>query len=84
MRLRPMALGTALGLVWGVSIFVTTWVSYYTGYATLFLQTMAGSIYPGYSITPAGSFLGFIYGFLDGFIGGAAIAWLYNRIAARR
>jgi hypothetical protein len=78
--LRPLALGTALGLVWGVSIFITTWVSFYTGYAELFLRTMAGSIYPGYSVTPLGSFVGFIYSFIDGLIGGYLIAWIYNAI----
>jgi hypothetical protein len=80
MRLRPFPLGVALGVVWGVSLFITTWVSYYSGYARLFLEVMAQSIYPGYSISPAGSFLGLIYGFLDGLVGGAAIGWIYNRI----
>jgi len=79
-KLKPLALGVSLGLVWGLSIFITTWVSYYTGYANLFLQTMAGSIYPGYSITPVGSFTGFVYSFLDGLIGGGLIALIYNRI----
>lgn len=80
MKLRPFALGVALGAVWGISLFITTWVSHYTGYGRLFLETMAGSIYPGYSITPAGSFVGFLYGFLDGFIAAAVTAWIYNRI----
>ncbi len=80
MKLNPLALGVALGVVWGVSLFVTTWVSHYTGYAGLFLEVMAQSIYPGYAITPLGSFLGLVYGFLDGLIGGAVIGWIYNRI----
>jgi uncharacterized membrane protein YGL010W len=82
MKLKPFALGTALGIVWGVSLFITTWISYFTGqgYAELFLQTMAGSIYPGYSITPVGSFIGLLYGFVDGLVCGALVGWLYNRI----
>lgn len=84
MQLRPLALGVGLGFVWGVSLFITTWVSFYTGYADLFLKTLAGSIYPGYSISPVGSFLGLIYGFLDGFIGGAVIAWIYNKVVVKK
>jgi hypothetical protein len=84
MQLRPSALGVGLGFVWGVSLFITTWISYYTGYADLFLRTMAGSIYPGYSISPGGSFLGLIYGFIDGFIAGAVIAWVYNKVAVKK
>jgi hypothetical protein len=45
---------------------------------------MAGSIYPGYSISPGGSFLGLIYGFLDGFIAGAVIAWIYNKVVGKK
>ncbi len=84
MQLRPVALGVGLGVVWGVSLFLTTWVSYFTGYADLFLKTMAESIYPGYSISPAGSFLGLIYGFLDGLIGGAVVAWIYNKVVNKK
>jgi hypothetical protein len=84
MQLRPSALGVGLGLIWGVSLFITTWISYYTGYADLFLRTMAGSIYPGYSISPGGSLLGLIYGFIDGFIAGAVIAWVYNKVAVKK
>ncbi len=81
MKLKPLSLGIALGIVWGGSLFVTTWVSYYTGYGRLFLETMAQSIYPGYSITPLGSFLGFVYGFIDGLISASLIALIYNRIS---
>ncbi len=83
MRLNPIALGIALGAVWGISLFVTTWISYYTGYGRLFLETLAQSIYPGYSITPLGSLLGLIYGFLDGLISASLIGWIYNKIATK-
>jgi hypothetical protein len=80
MKLKPLALGVALGIVWGGSLFFTTWLSYHTGYGRLFLQALAASIYPGYSITPAGSFLGLVYGFLDGLTAGFLIGWIYNKI----
>ncbi len=81
MKLKPLALGVALGSVWGGSLFITTWISYYTGYGRLFLEVLAGSIYPGYAITPLGSFLGLFYGFMDGLISATIIGWIYNKIA---
>ena len=80
MRLKPFPLGLSLGLVWGGALFITTWLSYFSGYGKLFLDVLAGSIYPGYSISPIGSFLGFLYGFVDLLIMGAIVGWVYNRI----
>jgi hypothetical protein len=81
MKFRPVALGIALGMLWGGAIFVTTWLSYFTGYGNLFLNALPGSVYPGYAISPMGSFIGFGYGFADLFIGGFLLAWIYNKIA---
>lgn len=81
MRLKPVALGMGLGIVWGLALFMTTWLSYLTGYGKLFLDVFAGSIYPGYTISPLGSVLGLIYGFLDLFIMGSLVGWIYNRFA---
>ncbi len=81
MKLKPLALGISCGILWGACIFLTTILSYYTGYARLFLEALPESIYPGYSITLAGSFAGLLYGFFDGFIGGAILAWVYNKVA---
>lgn len=80
MKLRPLYLGISIGIVWGVSLFITTWLSYYTGYGKLFLEVLAQSIYPGYCITPLGSLLGLFYGFLDGLISGSIIGVIYNRL----
>lgn len=84
MKLKPLALGIALGTVWGGSLFITTWVSYYTGYGRLFLEVLAQSIYPGYTISPIGSLLGLFYGFADGLISASLIAIIYNKVIDRR
>ncbi|MEW5745063.1 MAG: bacteriophage holin [Nitrospirota bacterium] len=81
MRFKPVALGVSLGIVWGGVLFITTWISYFTGYGTLFLQVMGGSIYPGYSISPAGSIIGLLYGFIDMLVFGALFGWIYNKVA---
>ncbi len=81
MKLKPFALGVSLGIVWGVALFLTTWLCYFTGYGKLFLDVFAGSIYPGYTISPVGSFIGFLYGFVDLMFFGAITGLIYNRLA---
>jgi hypothetical protein len=73
MKFKPVALGVALGVVWGEALCITILVSVYIGYGRLFLETFPQSIYSGYSISLVGSFFGLIYGFLDGLVGGALI-----------
>jgi hypothetical protein len=80
MKLKPLALGITLGLIWGGVLFVTTLLSYFTGYAQLFLHVVAGSVYPGYTISPLGSVIAFFYGFADLGIGGLLVGWIYNRL----
>jgi hypothetical protein len=81
MKLKPVALGTSLGILWGGALFVTTWMCNFSGYGRAFLDGTAGSLYPGYTISPLGSFLGLGYGFIDMFIGGLLVGWIYNKIA---
>ena len=54
-------------------------------YAEVFLRLMA-SIYPGFC--DSGGFgnviVGTLYGLLDGAIGGALIAWLYNQFLPKQ
>lgn len=83
MKLKPWALGASIGIVWGGSVFITTFLSYYTGYGKEFLEVFAVSIYPGYKITPLTSFLGLLYGFFDGLLSGALIGWIYNRLTGK-
>ena len=80
MKFKPVASGLSLGIVWGGALFITTWLSYFTGYGKLFLEALAVSLYPGYTISPVGSFAGLLYGFLDLFIMGSILGWIYNKI----
>jgi hypothetical protein len=72
-------LGVAGGILWGGCMLISTVISIYTGFAIDFLNIMKG-VYPGYSITWPGSFLGFIYGFFDAGIGFFLLAWIYNKL----
>jgi len=42
-----------------------------------------GHLYRGYSISPLGSVIGLVWGFVDALIGGAIFAWLYNWLCTR-
>ena len=79
MKLDAKSLGLSAAILWSVILFLMTILSIYTGYAAGFLEMIAG-IYPGYRISWPGAFAGIILGFIDGFIGGYLLAWLYNRL----
>jgi hypothetical protein len=77
--LNATKLGISGGIIWGVSMFIFTLLSFYTGYARPFLAIME-SIYPGYTISILGSIIGLIYGFIDAFLGFFLLAWIYNKL----
>jgi hypothetical protein len=80
MTFNIRALALAFGLIWGGGIFIVGVANLASpGYGGVFLQLLA-SVYPGYS--GAASFgqvvIATLYGLVDGAIGGAVFAWLYN------
>jgi len=83
MKLRIRAFALTAGLVWGFGVLFLTW------WLLLWHPDLAGQpafvglFYPGYTVSPIGSFIGFLWGFIDMFIGGFIFAWLYNFFADR-
>ncbi|MFQ5606838.1 MAG: hypothetical protein ACE5GA_02740 [Candidatus Zixiibacteriota bacterium] len=80
MRLNLKAVALTSGIIWGIGVFATAW----------WLLLIEGSgvdggflarLYPGFQITPLGSLICLAWGAVDGLIGGAAFAWLYNKLA---
>ena len=82
MRLNVKAFALACGLIWGFGLFILTWWIIAFDGATGEV-TMIGRLYRGYSITPIGSVIGLVWAFVDGLIGGAIFAWLYNLLVRR-
>jgi hypothetical protein len=80
MKLNVKAFALTCSLIWGFGLFVLTWWIILTSGATG-ETTLIGRIYLGYRISPLGSVIGLIWALLDGFVGGAIFAWLYNLIA---
>lgn len=81
MKLDVKALGLTLGILWGAGVFIMTWWILLTGGAGG-APSLLERIYLGYHITPLGSVIGLIWAAIDGFIGGALIAWVYNKLSA--
>ncbi len=82
MKLTVPAFALAFALWWGGSVFFLTWWVILAGGGTSG-PSPVGQIYLGYSVTPSGSLVGLAWGFADGLIGGALLAWLYNLLAAK-
>jgi hypothetical protein len=79
MKLRVRAFGLATGVVAGLFVLFVTLVSIWFGRG----ETIDALVvpFPGFSRSVGGAIVGLIWGFVDGFIGGALLAWLYNRFA---
>ena len=83
LKLDVRAFAVTCALVWGLGLFVLTWwIIAFEGASGD--PTLIGRVYRGYTITPLGSVIGLAWALLDGLIGGAIFAWLYNVIASRR
>ena len=81
MKLNVKALALASGLLWGGTVcFATLWLIA-LGYDGAVIRQL-DHFYLGYTFSVVGAFVGLVYGFVDGAIGGALLAWLYNKFAA--
>lgn len=80
MRLSIKGLALSSGVLWSCSMFVAGLANLiHPGYALSFLNVV-DSIYPGYHAGQGfvSVLVGTGYAFIDGLIGGAVGAWLYN------
>lgn len=76
-RISVCNLAMSLGVVWGLAMLVTALLSMWLDIGTPFI-VLFGSLYIGFEATMLGALLGLFWGFVDGFIGGALIAFFYN------
>jgi len=80
MKLNVKALALTSGILWGGAVwFATLWLLF-RGYDGSLIRQL-DHFYLGYSFSVVGAFVGLVWGFIDGAIGGALFAWLYNKIA---
>ncbi len=82
MKLSVKALAITAGGIWGACVLLVGLAHLaWPGYGTAFLGLVA-SIYPGFHPDHglAAVVIGTLYALLDGAIGGAVSAWLYNKV----
>jgi len=80
-KLNVKALAVGLGVSWAVCMLFVGWASI-LGWGVKFVEVMS-SVYIGFAPTFLGGVIGAIWGFIDGAIGGAIIALVYNAIAKK-
>jgi 3',5'-cyclic AMP phosphodiesterase CpdA len=80
MRFNIKVFALTCALVWGFGLFLLTWwIIAFEGATGE--RTFLGLVYRGYTISPRGSVIGLGWALLDGLVGGAIFAWLYNLLA---
>lgn len=80
-RLNGRAWGIAIGLLFGGGLFLATIVLIAEGGEQVGQHLSLLRVYfPGYSVSLAGSFIGFVYGFVLGYAVGRLIGTVYNRL----
>ena len=78
-KLNVRAFGLALGIVWGIAVFLMGIVAMISSCWTPFIALFS-SMYIGYKATLPGSIIGAVWGFIDAGVGGVIVAWLYNKL----
>jgi len=81
-RLNAKLLGLAFGLIMGLGLFAATMILVLKGGPSAGEHLiLLAQFFPGYSISFAGSVIGFFYAFGVGFAIGAVIGSVYNKVA---
>lgn len=75
-----MAFGLACGILWAVFFFLLVLLALYANWGNAWVDLM-GSVYLGVDVTLKGAFIALPWAFVDAFIGGYLLAWLYNKFA---
>jgi hypothetical protein len=79
MLLNVKALALTCGLVWGGGVLLLG-LAGAVGWGRALVEVL-GSLYIGFRPTVVGSIIGGIWALVDGALGGAVVAWLYNRLS---
>jgi hypothetical protein len=75
-KLKIVPLAIALGAAWAFGVLIIGWAASF-GWGSELVDVMS-SLYLGYGPSFVGAVIGAIWAFVDGAIGGAIIAVVYN------
>ncbi len=81
-KINVKGLAIALGLTWSSGMLISGWAAMF-GWAGKIVDVMA-SVYIGFAPTFLGGIIGAAWGFLDGAIGGAIVALIYNFVSKKK
>ena len=77
-NLNAKAFGLSLGIIWAVFLAVLIVIATYTGWGADFVNGI-GKLYLGVDVSLKGALIALPWAFVDLFIGGYLMAWLYNK-----
>ena len=80
MKLDVKAFGLALGILWAAAYTILAVLTMVNGYG-VDIVTWMSKYYVGSGATPVGIVVGAVWSFVDAGVGGAILAWLYNKLA---
>ena len=83
MKIDVRAMALTIGILWGAQfLFLGILMRFFPGYGETWIQLWA-DVYPLYEGSGGvlDTLIGTVFGLIDGILGGAVVAWLYNRIA---
>ena len=83
MKLSTRGLALASGIMWGGLFLIVGIINLSSASYGAHILDFAASIYPGYG-GPAGFgsvLIVALYGVVDGIVGGAIFAWVYNKLS---
>lgn len=84
-RVRVAIVAIVAGMVGGFGLFAATvWLLIKGGPDVGQNLSLLGVYYPGFTVSWAGSIVGFAYGALTGALLGFSVAWLYNLLSRLR
>lgn len=85
MKLNAQAWGVSMGLIFGIGLFVATIILVLKSGENVGQHlALLANYFPGYRVTTAGAFIGFIYAFVLGYGVGRIIGTVYNMFAGMR
>lgn len=81
-KIHAPSFGLALGVLWGLVLFILTLITINTTYTVEVLDLFY--FYPGYDFSLQGAFIGLLWGFADGFVLGYLVIRLYNAFVKQK
>lgn len=78
-KINATKLGLAMGISFALYFFLLVILAMYANWGNAFVE-LIGSVYLGVDVSWKGAFFALPWTFVDFFIGGFLIGWIYNRL----